>query len=346
MEQVRKSSSIDKQRLEQAEEYRRLHGRIQPVGAGAYAIESGSLHRQHELQRTLPFAKRGPAINEPGRQVDTKLMTPWVMAAPLSTSNDPQGTLNTIETTKQTAQAASDWFSRLAKLFEGQIHLRSGDLDKAMKLARELVDFDAPVDIELSIFYPLCIEVLIANKECDKALQIVDQILVWLKDSGSRYKTNMLVLRAWACQSKGNEEEAISTLEAALQYAETKHDLFPFINSSQYIEQVLEKTKAKDLIKDLLARIFAIERITTAGQQIGANLHTHQEVESLIEPLTERESEILRLLNSHLPTPEIADMLALSVNTVRTHIKSVYAKLGVHTRTTAIEVSRKLKLLA
>ncbi len=68
--------------------------------------------------------------------------------------------------------------------------------------------------------------------------------------------------------------------------------------------------------------------------------------ENLIEPLTERELEILRLLNSHLPTPEIAEMLAVSVNTVRTHIKSIYAKLGVHSRTAAIDVSKKLKLLA
>jgi DNA-binding CsgD family transcriptional regulator len=151
-----------------------------------------------------------------------------------------------------------------------------------MRLARELVDFDAPVDIELSIFYPLCIEVLIAHREADKALHIVDQILVLLKGCNSRYKTNMLVLRAWAYQSK--------------------HD--------------------------------------------GAEVIPSPEMKSMVEPLTERELEILRLLNSHLPTPEIANMLALSVNTVRTHIKSVYAKLGVHSRTTAIDVSRRLKLLA
>ena len=214
--------------------------------------------------------------------VDTKLGTPWFMAEPSSTGNDQQEALNIIETTKQSAQAASDWFSKLAKLFEGQIHLRNGDVDKAMRLASELVDFDAPVDIELSIFYPLCIEVLIAHREANKALQIVDQILVLLKGCNSKYKTNMFVLRTWAYQSQANGEE----------------------------------------------------------------VRPSPEMDRLVEPLTERELEILRLLNSHLPTPEIANMLTLSVNTVRTHVKSVYAKLGVHNRTTAIDVSRKLKLLA
>jgi DNA-binding CsgD family transcriptional regulator len=252
MEQVRKSFGSGKQRPEYASEYRRSYGHLKSAATGVY-----------QLERTF-------------------LGTPWLMAEPSSKGNDGQESLNIIETTKQSAQAASDWFSKLAKLFEGQIHLRNGDVEKALSLASELVDFDAPVDIELSIFYPLCIEALIVNREVDKALQIVDEILALLKDSESKYKTKMLVLRAWAYQIKDNREEAISSL--------------------------------------------------------GMN--------SLIEPLTERELEILRLLSSHLPTPEIANMLSLSVNTVRTHIKSVYAKLGVHNRTTAIDVSRKLKLLA
>ncbi len=213
---------------------------------------------------------------------ESKTIAAWILAEPCSIRNDPQDSLTVIESTKQTAQVASGWFSKLAKLLECQIQLRSGAVNQALKLASELIDFDAPVDIELSIFYPLCIEVLIANKQCDKALQIVDQLLVLLKDSNSKYKANMLVLRTWACQRKNDEVEVISS----------------------------------------------------------------PEMDSLIEPLTEREMEILHFLNSHLPTPEIANMLALSVNTVRTHIKSVYAKLGVHSRTKAIEVSKKLELLA
>lgn len=346
MEQARKFSKRSKKGLDQSEEYHPLRRYGQPAVAGVYAVESNNLHRQYELERTFQLGKREPDFTGISGSNEAKMLTSWVIAESFSMRDSLQETLKIVETTKQTAQAALDWFSKLAKLFEGQIYLRSGDMDNAMRLARELVDFDAIVDIEFSIFYPFCIEALIANKECEKALKMIDQILVLLKGSNSRYKTSMLVLCAWAYQCNGNEEEAISTLEAALQNAENQHDLFPFINNSQYIEQILERTKGTDLIKDMLARLFAAEQMPVSFQRIASNNGTHRNTECLIEPLTERELETLRLLNSHLPTPEIADILALSVNTVRTHIKSIYAKLGVHSRSTAIDVSKKLKLLA
>lgn len=271
MEQVCEPVEIQKQNLEYTKEYRRLHGHFQPA-----------ITEVCELERTFHVADRVSEMDEISCAADTKSRAQWFMARPSCARNGQQESLKIIETTKQSAQAASDWFSKLAKLFECQIHFRNGNVDKAMSLASQLVDFDAPVDIELSIFYPLCIEVLIANNEVDKALQIVEQILVLLKDCNSKYKTKMLVLRAWADQSNDHGEEVI---------------LSPAINSP-------------------------------------------------VEPLTQRELEILHLLNSHLPAPEIANLLALSVNTVRTHIKNVYAKLGVHNRTTAIDVSRRLKLLA
>jgi len=56
----------------------------------------------------------------------------------------------------------------------------------------------------------------------------------------------------------------------------------------------------------------------------------------LIEPLSERELEVLRHLNGPLSTPEIAEQLVVSANTVRTHIKNIFGKLGVHGRSAAV----------
>ncbi|MCX6036059.1 MAG: LuxR C-terminal-related transcriptional regulator [Chloroflexi bacterium] len=68
--------------------------------------------------------------------------------------------------------------------------------------------------------------------------------------------------------------------------------------------------------------------------------------ETLIEPLSERELEVLQHLNSYLSTPEIADELIVSANTVRTHIKNIYGKLGVHGRSGAVRRAKELALLA
>ena len=61
---------------------------------------------------------------------------------------------------------------------------------------------------------------------------------------------------------------------------------------------------------------------------------------ALVEPLSERELEVLRLLAAGLESPEIARELLISVSTARTHIKNIYGKLGVHGRVQAIERAR------
>jgi LuxR family maltose regulon positive regulatory protein len=66
----------------------------------------------------------------------------------------------------------------------------------------------------------------------------------------------------------------------------------------------------------------------------------------LIEPLTDSETRILRYLPTNLSAPEIAGQLSLSVNTVRTHMRHVYEKLGAHRRAGAVERARTLGLLA
>jgi LuxR family maltose regulon positive regulatory protein len=61
-----------------------------------------------------------------------------------------------------------------------------------------------------------------------------------------------------------------------------------------------------------------------------------------IEPLSEREQEVLSLLRSRLTVPEMAEELCVSESTLRSHIKSIYSKLGVHRRVDAVERAEEL----
>jgi LuxR family transcriptional regulator, maltose regulon positive regulatory protein len=64
----------------------------------------------------------------------------------------------------------------------------------------------------------------------------------------------------------------------------------------------------------------------------------------LIEPLSERELDVLRLLGTDLNGPEIARELVVSLNTMRTHTKSIYSKLGVNSRRAAVRRAEELDL--
>ena len=73
--------------------------------------------------------------------------------------------------------------------------------------------------------------------------------------------------------------------------------------------------------------------------------HNFIEPASLIEPLSERELEVLRLLRTELSGPEIARELMVSLSTVRTHTQNIYAKLGVNNRRAAVRRAEELDLL-
>jgi LuxR family maltose regulon positive regulatory protein len=87
-------------------------------------------------------------------------------------------------------------------------------------------------------------------------------------------------------------------------------------------------------LRDLLDHVAGIE---PAG---------HAAAPALSEPLTDRELAVLRFLPTNLSAPEIASELILSVHTVKTHMRKLYAKLDVHTRAEAVQAGRALGLLA
>ena len=85
------------------------------------------------------------------------------------------------------------------------------------------------------------------------------------------------------------------------------------------------------------------ERLLRAGGSAPTRAAT---TGGLVEPLSDRERDVLRLLASELTGPEIARELVVSLNTVRTHTKNIYAKLGVNNRRAAVRRAQELDLLS
>ena len=68
------------------------------------------------------------------------------------------------------------------------------------------------------------------------------------------------------------------------------------------------------------------------------------QAETLIEPLTQRELEVLKLIEAGCSNQEIAARLVISITTVKRHISNIYAKLGVESRTQALAIGKELKI--
>jgi LuxR family maltose regulon positive regulatory protein len=111
-----------------------------------------------------------------------------------------------------------------------------------------------------------------------------------------------------------------------------------------------------DLLEQLLLEIEASEELASMdylGEIIksfrSGPLETTQRrdqiPQGLVEPLSERELEVLAYLDTHLTSNEIAETLNIAVSTVRSHIKNIYSKLNVHNRNDAVVRAQELDLL-
>jgi LuxR family maltose regulon positive regulatory protein len=146
-----------------------------------------------------------------------------------------------------------------------------------------------------------------------------------------------LLVAAVARGRLGDFRGAESDIERALDIAEPDAQLFPFVLIQPY--DLLErhprhKTRHAALLVDILDVLSGSSLPERASVPLESS-----------DRLSEGELRVLRYLPSHLSAPEIAGQLYLSTSTVKTHMRHVYAKLGVHTRTEAVGRARALGLL-
>jgi LuxR family maltose regulon positive regulatory protein len=154
----------------------------------------------------------------------------------------------------------------------------------------------------------------------------------------SVWEIEALLLEAIARDGLGDLGASSRAMERALDLAEPGGLLLPFLLYPA--PDLLERhARLRNTHASLISEILNLR----SGD---APPRRPEDAEPLDEPLTPSELRVLQYLPTNLQVPEIAAELFLSVNTVRTHIRHLYAKLGAHGRTDAVERARNLGLLA
>jgi len=147
----------------------------------------------------------------------------------------------------------------------------------------------------------------------------------------------ILVLQSLAHQAQGDTPTALERLQRAVILAEPEGYVRLFVDEGAPMVALL-----RAVAKSGIAPVY-IRRLLAAANQHAGGAAT---VQGLIERLSDRELDVLRLLGSDLDGPAIARELVVSLNTVRTHTKNIYAKLGVNNRRAAVRAATELNLLA
>jgi LuxR family maltose regulon positive regulatory protein len=155
-----------------------------------------------------------------------------------------------------------------------------------------------------------------------------------------------LILRALYSQANGDQGHAESTIVEALLLAEPEGYLRLFVDQGESIIPLLEQVAIRtDAPLNAKAILTVLKEERRDGDNAMASAAQSPREESLVEPLKDRELQILRLIAAGLSKREIAAELFLSINTIKTYTSRIYGKLGVHRRAEAVDRAHELNLL-
>jgi LuxR family maltose regulon positive regulatory protein len=151
----------------------------------------------------------------------------------------------------------------------------------------------------------------------------------------------ILVLQALVHQARDDIPAALASLQRAVTLAEPEDYVRIFADEGPPMASLLRAfAKQGAVAKQAITQNY-VRRLLAAVNKTGDGTPARQ---GLIEPLSERELDVLRLLGTDLGGPEIARELIVSLNTVRTHTQNIYTKLGVNNRRAAVRRAAELGL--
>jgi LuxR family maltose regulon positive regulatory protein len=230
--------------------------------------------------------------------------------------------------------------------WQARIGLEENEFEAASKWVEELCsDAHGKLPFLSEIECIVLTRTLIAQGSVDEAIKLLRQLFVTAKaGEHTSGMIKILILQALALQAGSDTDQAITALEKALTLAKPGGFIRTFVDEGPPMARLLYEALSRGIAPDYVRRLLAA--FPMAEPEQASPPGTLAPESELIEPLSQRELEVLQLMAEGLANPEIASRLFLALNTVKTHASNIYGKLGVHSRTQAVARARALGLLS
>ncbi len=158
-------------------------------------------------------------------------------------------------------------------------------------------------------------------------------------------RLKVMVLQALALQAHGERDEAARLLGDALALAEPGGFIRIFVDEGTPMARLLSEAAAHGIMPDYTGRLLASFEAEAHKSEDESYLPPALTAQPLVEPLSQRELEVLRLIAQGLSNREISERLFLALDTVKGHNRRIFGKLSVQRRTEAVEKARSLNIL-
>jgi LuxR family maltose regulon positive regulatory protein len=329
--------------------------RGEPMPLGTEDLYSGisELHRERgDLETAAQDLLTGKELGEQVELPDWQHRWYIAQARLHETKGDLDGALDLLEEAERRFVRTPVPFIRPIAALKTRIRIAQGKIAEALDwvLARDL-----SVDDELSYLHEFehitLARVLIARYKNDpvdgsihEAMGLLERLLQ-AAEEGKRMGSviEILALLALAHAAQGDISLALVSLERALTLAEPEGYVRLFVDEGEAMRWLIEKQSRN---RDHPLSGYVNKLLAAFSQpEAAAKLAITQQKSDMIEPFSERELDVLRLLRTDLNGPEIARELVVSLSTVRTHTQNIYAKLGVNNRRAAVRRAKELDLL-
>ena len=323
-----------------------------PRGTADLYVGISELHLEHDdLEAASRHLLTSKDLGEHAGLSENRYRWYVAMARIKEAQADPDGALNLLLEAERLYTRGFFPNVRPIAALKTRVWVAQGRLSEALSWVRER---GLSVDDDLSYLrefeHITLARVLIVRHKTEREDRFIHEAVGLLErllkaaEEGERTGSviEILVLQALAQETQGNVPLALVPLERALALAEPEGYVRIFVNEGEAMRDLLRHAASRGIASSYTRRLLSAfdkptQPVSTASGRPGPP--------DLAEPLTERETEVLRLISVGMTNQEIAGQLVISVATVKRHITNIYGKLGVSHRTQATARANEMNLL-
>jgi LuxR family maltose regulon positive regulatory protein len=298
-----------------------------PAACEAFVGLARIHYQWNDLDAAEQYGQQGLALARQLENVDTPAACGFLLARVRLAQGDAAGALAALAEADQFVQQHhfDHWVGAITAV-RIQTFLNQGNLATAAQSAEQ---HDLPISQA---------RVHLAQGDPGAALAVLEPVLQQAKaKEWADQRLQVMVLQALAYQLSSESERAVQLLAEALALAAPGGLIRLFVDEGLPMAALL-----REAVKQGVAPAFVQQLLAAFGETA---IHSSPANQPLPDPLSDRELEVLKLLTTELSGPEIARELMVSLNTMRTHTKNIYSKLGVNSRRTAVLRAEELDLL-
>lgn len=317
------------------------------------ALSGDVLAELNDLDNATHQAKQGVKIADNGSNIIILSFSYLYLIRVLFSIGDFTGIEEIIKKGSLLGQETTvpPWLPEQMALWQARIWLMRDELEAASNWEKEeglniQEGYEVPKEINFhSLFLHIgSARVLIAQSRLSQAIELLQRLGV-IAEETERIASLIQIksLLALGYHLNGETDQAMETLKQSLNLGKARGFFRIFVDEGPPMAQLLYEALNRAIAPQYVQRLLAAFPV---DEEIMEDTENDQSDQSgLIEPLSDREIEILQLLDNGLSNQTIADRLYISVHTVKTHTRNIYSKLNVNSRTQAINKARILGIL-